>query len=303
MKPFEPEIEAALLLILRSTQVWPCFVKSKRKIGRLGTRVQGYWESQGRPTIIKKSKWSSSLPSTSISESETGRNSFRVPSSPTEKVITAPEITFCQELAAKPTQKPITSSELEYLQSIWKTVKKIFGQQHTSRMPLWFLYFYRQTGFSTPAPVYNLSWKLAFSENSLFYTREFCLPASHEQKFARDKIVGKYLTDSVTLGVFDEDSGAKTIYQGSVSGRSLLDLLLTPVFCLQHRQQVLSTIFSENEIWMRTLNRRNDGSIAVLLSRVSSVLGCFTCSLTEFQDVTDQFLPHLQIEMDLAYTF
>ena len=43
MKPVEPEVETAVLSVLRGIQVWPCFARSKRKIGRLGTRIRGYW--------------------------------------------------------------------------------------------------------------------------------------------------------------------------------------------------------------------------------------------------------------------
>ena len=53
MRPFEPEVEAALLAVLRKIRVWPCFIDSKRKIGMLGTRVRGYWESKANCTKLK----------------------------------------------------------------------------------------------------------------------------------------------------------------------------------------------------------------------------------------------------------
>ena len=45
MDPLPPAMEAALLKRLELHQVWPCFAASKKKIGRLGSRVKGFWES------------------------------------------------------------------------------------------------------------------------------------------------------------------------------------------------------------------------------------------------------------------
>ena len=43
-KPFEPELERALLNELRQKKVWPCFIGTKSKVGLRGFQVKGYWE-------------------------------------------------------------------------------------------------------------------------------------------------------------------------------------------------------------------------------------------------------------------
>ena len=46
---------------------------------------------------------------------------------------------------------------------------------------------------------------------------------------------------------------------------------------------------ANNEVWMRSLERRNDGSVIVLLKRFSAISDYSNCGL-EFQDVTEQYL-------------
>ena len=259
MKPFEPEVEAALLRVLKSFQIWPCFARSKRKIGLLGIRVRGYWESRNSQTIIQGTLQSQLNPGVS--------------------------------LAVKKKNQKISRNEIEHLQAVWKTIKKMFGQRNDSKIPLWFLYLYRQTGFY--GPVHSLSCRLPFDDNSLFYSQQFCLPATQEQHFVVNKIVGKFMTDSTTPSVIDDDDGARTIYQGRVDGKSLLNMWLKPAFYMSYVQQGISTLLLTNEIWARSLQRCNDGSVVVLLSRISTVTGCSTSALVEIQDVTDQFSQYM----------
>ena len=46
MAPFEPDVEAALLQLLRRQAVWPCFDGTKKRIGRRGFNTLGYWEAK-----------------------------------------------------------------------------------------------------------------------------------------------------------------------------------------------------------------------------------------------------------------
>lgn len=45
MKPFSPEIEREVLLILRERKIWPCFEDTGVRIGIRGCNLIGFWES------------------------------------------------------------------------------------------------------------------------------------------------------------------------------------------------------------------------------------------------------------------
>lgn len=58
LKPFEPEIEEAVLKILRRKQVWDCFKESPVKIGSRGFQTKGFWESKNEKnkTCLKRQR-------------------------------------------------------------------------------------------------------------------------------------------------------------------------------------------------------------------------------------------------------
>mmetsp|Transcript_32028 Transcript_32028/g.39441 ORF Transcript_32028/g.39441 Transcript_32028/m.39441 type:complete len:439 (-) Transcript_32028:144-1460(-) len=76
-KPFEPEIEKALLSELRKKQVWACFRNTDCSIGIHGIRKKGYHESRGLGIAskekVKQEKRRVSTKDTTSKKSETAR--------------------------------------------------------------------------------------------------------------------------------------------------------------------------------------------------------------------------------------
>lgn len=48
LAPFKPNIEVEVLKVLRRKKIWPCFKKSKCRIGSRGFQKLGYWENKRR---------------------------------------------------------------------------------------------------------------------------------------------------------------------------------------------------------------------------------------------------------------
>ena len=287
MKPFEPKIEAAILKVLRNLRIWPCFAKSRRRIGRYGIRVRGSWESRSNQTMNEGRLQSFSKPNRNRDQNRLRR---------TKKRKIEIEGTVSQRsVASKKVWKQISRKELEHLQKVWTALRKVIGQQDYSKMPLWFLYLYRQTGFVTSPNTDNPRWGLPFGDDSFLHTRKFRLPSFREQQFFMDKLVGKCLSDTVTFGVVDEDAGARGIFQGSINGKSLLELWLVPIYYMQQVQELdfIGKFYANNEIWTRSLQKRKDASVAVILTRTSLIPCCSTCILKEFQDITDLYSQYM----------
>ena len=259
MRPFEPNVEAALLTMLRNIKVWPCFMKSNRKIGRLGTRVRGYWESKATCTTLKNS----------VKSVYPGRIARR--------------------------SRQITRGEFAHLQCMWLKFQKVAGYVHpeNSVPPLWFLKYYRETGLVELKHFNMIKWKLPYSDTPIFFSRNFILPIASQRHFSKDKPIGRVVGDTKTLSIVDEDDVAREIYRGSINGRSSLSLRINPVQAVKVLQFTPEILHSTNEVWTRSLERRNDGTVVVLLNHYFALPGCPTSGLVEFQDVTDEYMIYL----------
>ena len=97
----------------------------------------------------------------------------------------------------------------------------------------------------------------------------------------------------MTLSIVDEEDVAKEIYRGSINGRSILSLPLNVVQATQFSKDTVDLYRTSNEVWTRSLERRQDGSVAVLLNRNLVFADCPSCFFIEFQDVTDQYSAYL----------
>ena len=189
MNPFEPEVEAALLVVLRKTKVWPCFMESKRKIGKYGTRIRGYWESK-----------------TSCAARE----------NPPQSSHAGPSIGQSRQL---------TRSECDYLLHMWLRFQKAAGYAHPEKSvpPLWFLKYYRETGLIALECINMIKWKLPYSDSPIFFSRNFILPTTSQRQFSKEKPIGTFMGDKMTLSVVDEDDIARKIHHGSMNGKSILN--------------------------------------------------------------------------------
>ena len=178
---------------------------------------------------------------------------------------------------------------------MWLRLQKVTGFLHStsSRPPLWSQKYFRQTGLAALEPVYNLNWKPPYSDIPIFFSRDFMLPASSQQHFDKEKPIGRMMGDDALLSVVDEDDIAKGIYRGNIKGRSLMSLRINLVQAVQFFPVALEILNTNKELWTKSLGRRNDGSVVVLLNRFLAIAGCRTTGLVEFQDITDSYLPYL----------
>ena len=166
-------------------------------------------------------------------------------------------------------------------------------QSESSRVPLWFLYYYRQTGLLALEPIYMLKWKLPYSDTPIFFSRSFILPDAYQQHFSQGNAIGKIMGENCAYIYVDENKAAKQILGGSTIGKNSLSLHANLIQAVHTFQNVNAIILSSNEVWMRTLVRRIDGSVVVLLNRLYVINDCPNLFVVEFQDVTKQFLHYL----------
>ena len=281
MKPFPPDIEAPLLKRLRKHEVWPCFERSGRKIGQLGSRVVGFWESQNLKNTIVPSE-----------EIDSGRS----------YVETVAENSPLDQKASYRTRgRERTSNEMittvdvlwrKFLEAYFRALLK-FGILIPRRIPLYLLYWYQNMAFNTFFPLTTLRWKYLFAEKEIFFAREFVLP-SKQQRFFPNKVVGTYLSDSIGLRAREENQAAKDIYQGSVVGLPFLQRRPNPIQGLMFINLMFDVLYSIGEVWVRTLERRADGKPVVFLKKVQFVKGRSNSFFVYFQDVTDLYFEHLE---------
>ena len=294
MGPFPPEIEAPLLQRLRTHEVWPCFAKSSRKIGRLGARVKGYWESKRSEAVEKND----------LRIENRFRNEDGAPE--IKDNVTTPFSISGHVLQGKlvPREERINNETLFTLITLWERFLQQFSSlvpdfaNHIfpgTKLPLWVLHWYRRWALTIFYPLTIRGWKFPFDEQHGFFTSDFVLPRFEDQKFTPNKVIGTYMSDLRTLCAVDEDKEAQNIYYGSVLGVPTFALRPNPIQALQFTKVAGTILYSQGEVWVRSLECRLDGQPVVLLKKYRFVEGGSDCLLVYFQDVSDLYAEYLQL--------
>ena len=128
-------------------------------------------------------------------------------------------------------------------------------------------------------------------KTAYFFSREFCLPSKEFQRFDINKPIGIKICDTATFQYSYADDCCNEIYRGSVVGLHSSQLKVHKLQCVTLLNEImckLSTVY-KHEIWKRSVEYRQDGTVMVLLKQCLgnfSKAGAFICRM---QDITEAY--------------
>mmetsp|Transcript_20851 Transcript_20851/g.25289 ORF Transcript_20851/g.25289 Transcript_20851/m.25289 type:complete len:430 (+) Transcript_20851:287-1576(+) len=319
-RPFPPDVETALLGLLRERKVWNCFKNTNIKIGKKGFKAAGFWEKKRlNGELVVHAERSGELQdyTTCVNDNYVRDPEHKVPIMESDVGSQEDDMEELLKLVIQQTDNNtkilqnlsilnpkalvrVKNADIEHsmqlfhqtLQHESESIRQMAAglyalNGHNIRSML--ASFVRRMGVDV-FDMRNLKQlETLYSQNHDFLcSREFLLPSKPYQKFDRLKPIGCCLGDTVQFITLETDEVAQEIYGGDISGKHSMEMRINEYHPWMYSEEMLMQFVTKGEVWTRTLERRFDGTPLILLNRfcrspVPTTCYCF------IQDITSEF--------------